>query len=80
MQIGIYTFAESGADQAGSVSPSQRLRNLVEEIVLADQVGLDWFGVGEHHRPDYAVSNPAVAGSGGYTNQKHPPFQRRHCA
>ena len=61
MQIGIYTFAESGTGRDGSISLSQRLRNLVEEIVLADQVGLDWFGVGEHHRPDYAVSNPAVA-------------------
>ena len=61
MQIGIYTFAESGTGRDGSISPSQRLRNLVEEIVLADQVGLDWFGVGEHHRPDYAVSNPAMS-------------------
>jgi len=57
MQIGIYTFGENGP----TVSPSQRLRNLVEEIVLADQTGLDFFGLGEHHRPDYAVSNPAVA-------------------
>ncbi|MCB8883432.1 LLM class flavin-dependent oxidoreductase [Acidisoma cellulosilytica] len=38
----------------------QRLRDLVEEIALADAVGLDVFGVGEHHRPDYAVSSPAV--------------------
>jgi probable LLM family oxidoreductase len=57
MEIGVYTFAEL----APSVSPAQRLRNLVEEIELADQVGLDVFGVGEHHRPDFAVSAPAVA-------------------
>jgi probable LLM family oxidoreductase len=57
MEIGVYTFAELGP----SVSPAQRLRNLVEEIELADQVGLDVFGVGEHHRPDFAVSAPAVA-------------------
>ena len=42
------------------ISPEQRLRNLMEEIELADRVGLDVFGVGEHHRPDYAVSSPAV--------------------
>ena len=75
MQVGIYTFAESGAesgaDRDRSISPSQRLRNLVEEIVLADQVGLDWFGVGEHHRPDYAVSNPAVALAAAATQTKN---------
>jgi probable LLM family oxidoreductase len=56
MEVGVYTFAEVGA----SVSAEQRLRDLVEEIELADQVGLDVFGVGEHHRPDFAVSAPAV--------------------
>ncbi|WP_084668045.1 LLM class flavin-dependent oxidoreductase [Nioella nitratireducens] len=75
MQIGIYTFAESGAgsgaDQDRGISPSQRLRNLVEEIVLADQVGLDWFGVGEHHRPDYAVSNPAMSLAAAATQTKN---------
>jgi probable LLM family oxidoreductase len=57
MEIGVYTFAEVGP----SVSAEQRLRDLVEEIELADEVGLDVFGVGEHHRPDFAVSAPAVA-------------------
>jgi probable LLM family oxidoreductase len=42
------------------LSPEQRLRNLVEEIELADQVGLDVFGLGEHHRADYVVSAPAI--------------------
>jgi hypothetical protein len=42
------------------VSAEQRLRHLVDEIEPADQVGLDVFGVGEHHRPDFAVSAPAV--------------------
>jgi probable LLM family oxidoreductase len=62
MEIGIYTFAELTPDpQTGRlVSPAQRLRDLQEEIVLADQVGLDVFGVGEHHRPDFAVSSPVV--------------------
>jgi len=57
VELGIYTFAEVTSDE---VSPQQRLRDLLEEIELADQVGLDVFGVGEHHRPDFAVSSPAV--------------------
>jgi probable LLM family oxidoreductase len=57
MELGLYTFADVGP---GS-DPARRMRELVEEIELADKVGLDVFGVGEHHRPDYAVSSPAVA-------------------
>ena len=57
MELGLYTFADVGP----GMDPARRLRDLVEEIELADQVGLDVFGVGEHHRPDYAVSSPAVA-------------------
>jgi probable LLM family oxidoreductase len=62
MEIGVYTFAETTPDPATGnlVSSQQRLRDLLEEIELADQVGLDVFGVGEHHRPDFAVSAPAV--------------------
>src|SRR5829696_9176965 len=62
MELGIYTFAETRPDDgAGGGAPvAQRLRDLLEEIALADQVGLDVFGVGEHHRPDFAVSAPAV--------------------
>ncbi|MFL5582017.1 MAG: LLM class flavin-dependent oxidoreductase [Gemmatimonadaceae bacterium] len=60
MEIGIYTFADvpPGGE---AVTLAQRLRNLMEEAELADQAGLDVFGVGEHHRADYAVSSPAVA-------------------
>jgi alkanesulfonate monooxygenase SsuD/methylene tetrahydromethanopterin reductase-like flavin-dependent oxidoreductase (luciferase family) len=54
VEIGVYTFADVSA------SPEQRLRELLEEVELAEQVGLDVFGVGEHHRPDYAISAPAV--------------------
>src|SRR5205814_6195589 len=57
MELGIYTFGELAS---GETSPADRLRNLLEEIELADEVGLDVFGVGEHHRPDFAVSSPAV--------------------
>ena len=62
MELGVYTFAETTPDpHTGHViSSGQRLRDLIEEIELADQVGLDVFGVGEHHRPDFAVSSPAV--------------------
>src|SRR5690606_25153580 len=61
MELGIYSFAEMTPDRTGRmISPEERLRNLLEEIELADQVGLDVFGVGEHHRPDFAVSAPAV--------------------
>lgn len=62
MELGLYTFADVMlSPQSGEmISPVQRLRNLMEEIELADQVGLDVFGVGEHHRPEYAVSAPAV--------------------
>ncbi|MFN8580541.1 MAG: LLM class flavin-dependent oxidoreductase [Gemmatimonadaceae bacterium] len=61
MELGIYSFAEVGSGTASLASRSaQRLRDLLEEIELADQVGLDVFGVGEHHRPDYVVSTPAV--------------------
>lgn len=59
MEIGLYSFAETNLDSNGA-STAERLRNLIEEIELADQLGLDVFGVGEHHRRDYAVSSPAV--------------------
>jgi probable LLM family oxidoreductase len=57
MELGLYTFADVGPE----IDPARRLRNLLEEAELADQLGLDVFGVGEHHRPDFAVSSPAVA-------------------
>ena len=61
MELGLYTFAEATPDASGrTIGGAQRLANLIEEIELADEVGLDVFGVGEHHRPDYVVSSPAV--------------------
>jgi probable LLM family oxidoreductase len=62
MELGIYTFGELTADPTTghTIGPDERLRDLLEEIQLADQVGLDVFGVGEHHRPDFTVSAPAV--------------------
>ncbi|MCA0003821.1 MULTISPECIES: LLM class flavin-dependent oxidoreductase [unclassified Mesorhizobium] len=62
MELGLYTFADvSPQPGPGAIGPHERLRNLIEEIELADQVGLDVFGLGEHHRPDYAASAPVVA-------------------
>jgi probable LLM family oxidoreductase len=62
MELGIYTFAETTRDPrtGHTVDAARRLHDLLEEIELADHVGLDVFGVGEHHRPDFAVSAPAV--------------------
>ena len=62
MQIGIDSFAAVISDpKTGlTLSPADRLNNLVEEIELADQVGLDSFGVGEHHREEYLDSAPAI--------------------
>lgn len=62
MELGVYTFAEATPDPATGkvVSSQRRLADLMEEIELADQAGLDVFGVGEHHRPDYVVSAPAI--------------------
>ncbi|HEX5028941.1 MAG TPA: LLM class flavin-dependent oxidoreductase [Gaiellaceae bacterium] len=57
MEIGVFTFADT---RGGEIGAEQRLRELVEEVELADAVGIDVFGVGEHHRPDFAVSTPAV--------------------
>src|SRR3954452_13715391 len=56
MELGVYTFA----DLDPAVGAEQRMHDLVEEIELADQVGLEVFGVGEHHRPDFVVSAPIV--------------------
>ena len=71
MEIGIYTFAERTPDASGHlVSAEQRLADLMEEMELADQVGLDVFGVGEHHRPDFVVSSPAVVLAAGAMRTK----------
>src|SRR6202046_778976 len=57
MELGLATFA----DLSSGVSPQQRMRDLIEEGELAEQLGLDVFAIGEHHRPDFLISSPAVA-------------------
>jgi probable LLM family oxidoreductase len=60
MQVGIDSFAAAFDDSSCAVSPSDRLRQLVDQITHADQVGLDAFGVGEHHRREFLDSAPAI--------------------
>ncbi len=62
MELGIMTFADMAPETlpGRGMNAHQRLKDLTEEIKLADQLGLDVFGIGEHHRPDYAVSSPAI--------------------
>lgn len=62
MQLGIYTFVDVHVDPATGkqVDVHQRIKDLMEEIQLADEVGLDVFAIGEHHRPDYAISSPEM--------------------
>jgi probable LLM family oxidoreductase len=57
MELGLATFA----DLSSGVTPRQRMRDLLEEATLADELGLDVFAIGEHHRPDFLISAPAVA-------------------
>lgn len=60
MQVGIDSFAAAFDETSRAVNPSERLQDLVKQIERADQVGLDAFGVGEHHRRDFLDSAPAV--------------------
>ena len=61
IELGVDTFGDITADADGRLlSPAQVLRNVVIEGELADRVGIDFFGVGEHHRPDFAISAPEV--------------------
>src|SRR5947209_12811122 len=61
LELGLDSFGDvtAGADGA-PLSQAQVIRNAVEEAVLADRLGLDFIGVGEHHRPDLAISAPEV--------------------
>jgi probable LLM family oxidoreductase len=60
MQVGIDSFAAAYTESSRAVAPSDRVRELVEQIEYADEVGLDVFGIGEHHRPEYLDSAPAM--------------------
>jgi probable LLM family oxidoreductase len=61
MELGIGMFGDNHYDASGKpLSSGERLRELIEEIKLMDEVGIEFFGIGEHHRPDYAVSVPEI--------------------
>ncbi len=61
MELGIGMFGDNHYNDKGQPLPAgERLRELIEEIKLMDEVGIDFFGIGEHHRPDYAVSVPEI--------------------
>jgi probable LLM family oxidoreductase len=61
LELGLDTFGDVTVDAGGDLKPHSRvLRDVVEEAVLADELGLDFFGVGEHHRGDFAISAPEV--------------------
>lgn len=62
MKLGIYTFADLIPDAVTKklISPKERMQNLIEEAVVADESGLDIFGIGEHHREDFLISSPIV--------------------
>ncbi len=77
MELGLATFA----DVSAAVSPQQRMSDLMEEAELADQLGLDVFAIGEHHRPDFLISSPAVAlAAAAMRTAAHPPVERGHGA
>ena len=70
--LGLDTFGDNAENEKGEKqTPAQTIRNIVEEAVLADELGVDAFGIGEHHRPDYAVSSPEtiLAGIATRTNK-----------
>jgi len=74
LELGLDTFGDVTVDASGALlSQAQVLRNVVEEGVLADQVGIDFIGVGEHHRDDFAVTAPEVvlAAIAARTNRIH---------
>ncbi|MBO9594250.1 MAG: LLM class flavin-dependent oxidoreductase [Niabella sp.] len=62
MELGISMFGDLHFDPATNTvqAPGERLKEIIEEIKLMDEVGLDYFGIGEHHRPDYAVPSPEI--------------------
>lgn len=73
IELGITTFGETTKLEKtnSSISHSQRIKNIIEEIELADKVGLDIYGIGEHHRDDFAVSVPEILLAAGAVNTKN---------
>jgi alkanesulfonate monooxygenase SsuD/methylene tetrahydromethanopterin reductase-like flavin-dependent oxidoreductase (luciferase family) len=72
MEFGVYTFVETRRDLLSGepTGVDKTFADILEQMELADRVGLDVFGLGEHHRPDYAVSAPAVVLAAGAARTK----------
>ena len=71
LKFGLDTFGDTQHDDAGiPISAAQTIRNVVEQAVLADELGLDYFSVGEHHRDDFAISSPDTVLAGIATRTK----------
>lgn len=73
LELGISSFGETTSiEKSGkTISHDERIRNMVEEIELADKLGLDIYAIGEHHRTDFAVSAPEIVLAAGAVNTKH---------
>ncbi len=71
MQVGIDSFAAAFTSDSLALNPSARLQNLIEQIEYADQIGLDVFGIGEHHRQEFLDSAPAVILAAAAARTKH---------
>ncbi len=72
MELGIGMFGDNHYGENGKpLEPGRRLQELIEEIKLMDETGLDFYGIGEHHRPDYAVSAPEIILAAASTVTKH---------
>ncbi|SYV97473.1 Limonene 1,2-monooxygenase, partial [Mycoplasmopsis edwardii] len=73
VELGISTFGETTIlEKTGkAISHDERIRNMIEEVELADKVGLDVYAVGEHHREDFAISSPEMILAAGAVNTKN---------
>ena len=72
IKFGLDTFGDMSADDAGNpISAAQTIRNIVEQAVRADELGIDHFNIGEHHRDDFAVSAPDTVLAGIATRTKN---------
>ena len=73
LELGISSFGETTTLEGSKkvISHDERIRNMIEEIELADKLGLDIYAIGEHHRPDFAVSAPEIVLAAGAVNTKH---------
>ncbi|HBC04583.1 MAG TPA: LLM class flavin-dependent oxidoreductase, partial [Aequorivita sp.] len=73
MEYGISTFADVMPDPhtGRTISQAERIRQVVDDIVLADKLGVDFYGVGEHHRREFAASSPAIVLAAAAGNTKH---------